>query len=91
MQFYRTFYISTIVFITLLITSACDWYGISVEPSTNIIEQYKTLYVNIGLNQSFDNPYNPAEIKVDVFISTPAGQVLTLPCFYINNPLGKLS
>ena len=91
MQFIRTIYFLIIFLIFLLIISACNWYGISVVPATTMIEQYKTLYIEIDLNQSFNNPYNPAEIKVDAIINAPTGQVITLPCFYIDDPSGKSS
>lgn len=74
---------------TYLLFSSCNLSKITVSPSTNIIEQYNTLYVDIHLNQTFDNPYNPDEIIVDAIINTPTGQTITLPCFYIDNLSGK--
>jgi hypothetical protein len=74
---------------TYLLFSSCNLYKITVSPATNIIEQYKTLYVDIHLNQTFDNPFNPNEIKVDAVINIPTGRTITVPCFYMDNPSGK--
>ncbi|MEJ2542721.1 MAG: DUF5060 domain-containing protein [Calditrichaceae bacterium] len=85
--FTKILYGSLFIFMTLFI--ACSDSRISVEPATQIIEQYKTLYVNIHLNQFYNNPYNPDEITVDAIINTPAGQTITIPCFYLDHPLGN--
>ena len=53
-----------------------------VTPSSNLINQFETLYIKINLKQPFENPYNPDDICVDAIINTPNREFLTLPCFY---------
>jgi hypothetical protein len=56
--------------------------AISVVPSTQTLEKFATLYINVQLDRHFSNPYDPQEIQVDAIITTPDSKVLTLPVFY---------
>ena len=62
---------------------------IIVTPSSNMIHQFKTLFIDIDLNLPFENPYNPIDIRVDAIISTPDGKEFRLPCFYKSGLSGK--
>ncbi|MEJ2568247.1 MAG: DUF5060 domain-containing protein, partial [candidate division WOR-3 bacterium] len=59
--------------------------GISVKPTAKSMEKFETLYIDIGLNEKVENPYDPEEIKVDAIIRTPDGNIITLPCFFKND------
>jgi hypothetical protein len=62
---------------------------ILVNPSSDSIKKFETLFIDIDLTHSFENPYDPEEIRVDAIISTPDGDTLTLPCFYKYGQSGK--
>ncbi|MCK5345976.1 MAG: DUF5060 domain-containing protein, partial [Candidatus Heimdallarchaeota archaeon] len=68
---------------------SCGTSGISISQTEKIVKQYETLFIPFQLDHSFDNPYNPAEIKVDAFITTPDSQTITLPCFYKSGESGS--
>jgi hypothetical protein len=83
-RFILNVFIILIMQITSLVIS-CNLFNssdISVVPSSNQIEKFETLYIDIKLSQPFANPYNPEDIKVDAIITTPEGDKLILPCFY---------
>ncbi len=67
---------------TIISCNMIDSSDISVNPSSNLIEQFGTLYIKINLMYPFNNPYDPEDIKVDVIIKAPNGDILTLPSFY---------
>jgi hypothetical protein len=59
-----------------------------VIPTSNVIEQFKILSIDIKLKQPFENPYDPQDIRVDAIFHEPDGHVLVLPCFYKNGSSG---
>jgi hypothetical protein len=84
--------IAGVLILIALMFISCSIFNssrISVKPATNSINKYETLYIDIDLNHSFENPYDPEEIQVDAVISTPDGDTLTLPCFYKYENSGK--
>jgi hypothetical protein len=80
-----------LILIALMLVS-CSIFSsskISVKPASNSINKYGTLYIDIDLSHSFEDPYDPEEIQVDAIINTPDGDTLTLPCFYKYGNSGK--
>lgn len=78
-----------LILLMLLIISACELFSpadIKVRPATDRIGLYQTLYTDIRLRQPFENPYDPAAIRVDMVIAPPDGDTLVLPCFYCAGP-----
>ena len=86
-------HISIIILVSMaLLIISCnllDSSGISVNPASNLIKLYETLYIKINLGHPFQNPYNPEDIRVDVIINAPNGDILVLPCFYTAGPSKK--
>lgn len=78
-----------IVAITPVSCNKGDSSGISVKPTLNSMEEYETLYMDIGLTQQFENPYDPEDIRVDAIIRPPDGNAIKLPCFYKDGSSGK--
>jgi len=44
--------------------------------------QYQKAEWQIALKGSWNNPYEPSDISLDMHITTPSGKKLILPCFY---------
>jgi hypothetical protein len=86
------FRFSSLLVVLLVLLIFCGKRGssvISVKPTLKSMEKFETLYIDIGLTKKFDNPYDPEDIKMDAIIRTPDGNVITLPCFYKNDPPDK--
>jgi len=80
--------LSSFVLLLLVFLVSCGrkgFSGISVKPMAKSMEKFGTLYIDIGLNEKFENPYDPEEIKVDAIIRTPDGNIMILPCFFKND------
>ena len=80
--------LSSFVLVLLVLLVSCGRRGssgISVKQTAKSMEEFETLYVDIGLNEKFDNPYDPEEIRMDAIIRTPDGNIITLPCFFKND------
>ncbi len=56
--------------------------NISVTPSSQQINKFSILYLEINLTQPFSNPFDPDDIRVDAIILAPNSDSLILPCFY---------
>lgn len=69
--------ILTLMSCTLFISS-----DILVQPAASFVEQFTTLYIDINLKQSFQNPYDPEDMSVAAIISLLNGETLILPRFY---------
>jgi len=55
----------------------------SLENYTNgLVPQYGTFELTFDIDGSFQNPYNPAEIKVDAYFTSPGGDVCVQPGFF---------
>lgn len=61
---------------------SCDTSGISIEPVADNIKQYESLFIPFRLEQTYNNPYDPSDIRVDAVITEPDGHIITQPCFY---------
>lgn len=55
---------------------------ISCIPRNYTIKNFKTLYVDIKINGQYKNPFDPNDIKADAYITTPRGELITLPAFF---------
>jgi len=55
---------------------------INISSSDTVCEKYAPIYFTINHNLTFSNPYNPDDIKVDLYITAPDSSNLILPCFY---------
>jgi Domain of unknown function (DUF5060) len=73
---------AAVLILFVLIMSSCDSGGITFEETTDHAVQYERFFIPFTLEHVFDNPYNPADIKVDAFITAPDGKTLIQPCFF---------
>ena len=55
------------------------------------IKQYKKADWIISVNADFSNPYLQEEVTLDMLLTNPYGQQLTLPCYYESGESGKTS
>jgi len=55
---------------------------VAVVPSSQSVGRYESLILDINTASAFTDPYNPADIKVDVVITAPDQSQIMLPCFY---------
>ncbi len=69
------------VFSVLLAGSAFATDIVSVTPSASQLPAYDLLEIAIELDTAYTNPYDPAEVTVDIAMTTPAGDE-TFPAFW---------
>lgn len=50
--------------------------------ANGLVPQYGTFELTFDIDGSFLNPYNPTEIKVDAYFTSPGGELLVQPGFY---------
>ncbi len=55
---------------------------INLNTRTPAIGQYSRLELDIGTNVQADNPFDPAQIAIDVHFRSPQGDVTTVPAFF---------
>jgi hypothetical protein len=55
------------------------------------ISQYQKVEWLITLKGTWNNPYEPSDIALDMHITTPSGKKLILPCFYQSGNSNKTS
>lgn len=65
----------------LLILWSCQ-SGLNHQIIGSSHQQYGLVPIEIDLQQQFANPYDQAEVMLDVLISEPDGQQLVLPAFF---------
>jgi hypothetical protein len=58
------------------ITSNLDDYP------NNLVPRYGKFELTFHIDGAFQNPYNPAEIRVEAYFTSPGGEVLVQPGFY---------
>lgn len=51
-------------------------------PLVDTVGQYEKFEAVIEVDADFSNPYDPAEIRLDVTFTSPAGEEKTVPAFY---------
>ncbi|HSB67317.1 MAG TPA: DUF5060 domain-containing protein [Anaerolineales bacterium] len=56
-----------------------------VNPSSNRIERYNLLEINLQTILQVDNPYDPDEINIEVFFTTPSGDELKVGAFWMQD------
>ena len=86
LQFHLIQFLLVIIFLVII---SCDSSGISIKPIPQIIHQYETLFIKINVNKTYENPYDPENIRVDAIFTNPDGGNLILPCFYQSGVSGK--
>jgi len=54
----------------------------AVDPSTHRVGLYGKLEVDLAVEGTWDNPYDPTQIDVVAEIETPTGRRMSVPAFY---------
>lgn len=57
---------------------------ISVEKTTVTAIRYEKVEFDIKLSSAYVNPYDQADVAVDLQFTDPDGILLTLPCYYVS-------
>ena len=58
---------------------------------TNKPELYSKVEIDIRLEAKWENPYLQEDVALDMFLVSPSGKKLTLPCYYESGESGKES
>ncbi|MFA0753561.1 MAG: hypothetical protein IMHGJWDQ_001338 [Candidatus Fervidibacter sp.] len=53
-----------------------------VRPSATQLRRYETLEVRLDLDATYDNPFNPDQIRVEAEIVAPSGKRFSIPGFF---------
>jgi len=85
----RIFFFS--LFIFLIFKADISAQIKSVDCMTQSCRQYQKSEWKISLLANWTDPYESAQIALDMIIETPSGKKLTLPCFYLKGKSGQLS
>jgi hypothetical protein len=62
---------------------------LKVTPASESVGRYKTLYVGIDLSTAYNNPFDAADIKVDMKVKGPSGEEIIQPCFWKSGTSGN--
>lgn len=54
----------------------------NVTPLAENVGRYEKFEIVVELDATFDNPYDPDQIRLDAEFTGPSGQVMTVPGFY---------
>jgi len=55
------------------------------------LNQYQKAEWQVELRAEWNNPYVDSEVALDMFITSPSGKKLMLPCFYESGNSGETS
>ncbi len=66
--------------LSALAPAAADF--VSVSPAATSVERYHPLIVSIAVTKTFQNGFDPDQIKVDLELTGPGGEAIVQPCFY---------
>ncbi len=53
-----------------------------LQCATNQVGKYQKLEFSLQVARNYTNPFDPDEVEVNVRLTTPNGQVVTIPAFY---------
>jgi hypothetical protein len=76
-----------LIFVTQLLTAQIN----RVTLLTDKPELFAKVEIDIRLVETWENPYLQEDIALDMFIITPSGKNLKLPCYYESGESGKES
>ncbi len=54
----------------------------TVTPDATRLEQYRRLELRVDARATYDNPFDPDDVRLDAVFTTPSGQTLTVPGFF---------
>ena len=54
----------------------------AVTPNTTTAPLYGRIELQVDLQATYDNPFDPAQISVDAQVTPPSGKSYTVPAFY---------
>ncbi len=76
--------ILTFAFFTCFVTTMCfaQSHIINVTYFTNPVKEYQKFEWTINIAADFGNPYDQADISVDMVMTSPAGRPIVLPCYF---------
>jgi hypothetical protein len=77
-------YFSSVLFLLLFCEVRAQWNIQSVTQVTPIVLQYEKVEFDVEVTGAFSNPYDAADITLDMSITNPQGASLKLPCFFIS-------
>jgi hypothetical protein len=75
-------------FLLSLLVNAQIQHSILINKTVN---QYEKAEWDIKLNTTFENPYDLNEITLDLIITSPSGEKLVQPCFFVSGTSGNES
>lgn len=62
--------------------SAASAIAIDVKPAAATVDLYKPLFATITLSVNYSNPFDQADVKLDLVATSPSGKAITVPCFW---------
>ena len=57
----------------------------SVAPSAQRLRRYEPLEVRLEVEATYDNPFDPEDIRIEAEVTTPSGRRLSVPGFFTQN------
>ncbi len=54
----------------------------SVTPDSARLPLYEPLELSVDLGATYDNPFDPDDVRLDALFTTPSGKKLTVPAFF---------
>jgi hypothetical protein len=62
--------------------SAASAIAIDVKPASASVDLYKPLFAAITLSVNYANPFDQADVKLDLVATSPSGKAVIVPCFW---------
>ena len=69
-------------FVVVLLFSTWSSGIVSLSTDTHRVPQYDRIDMEINIDQTYDNPFDPDEVELSVLLETPNGNLITLPAFW---------
>lgn len=55
---------------------------VAIEPHSTQVGKYEKLELTLTPQRSYDNPFDPCEVAIDLMVECPSGRYLVLPAFF---------
>ena len=62
----------------------------AVTPSAERVPQYERLELRVDLGATYDNPFDPDDVRLDAVFTTPSGKQLLVPGFFAVDHLRRV-
>ena len=71
--------------ILALFTGCSNKGSISIDNAPTSVSLYSPAFIEISVKDTFANPFDQEQVKINLEVTDPQGKTLIIPCFFKNN------